>query len=250
MTQPTRRRAPAAERTVRILDRLAAADGPQGVSDLARALEIPKSSIHGLCETLTEAGVLIAGREGYQLGPRCLNWGAAYLARSSLTREFERVLQADRRLEDYTVTLSTLQDADVVYLACRNAQKPLGITFQTGMRLPAVYSATGKAMLAALPAPELAEILDLPWRAPFTPHGVESPQAFLRQAERWRGLGYAIDDGEIREGMVCIGAAVPSPDGRLRAGVAISMTSAEARSDCLEALGAVVREIAAKLGGG
>lgn len=247
MAESTKRRAPAAERAILILDRIATGPGPLGVSELARDLDVPKSSVHGICETLAAAGVLQAGARGYSLSAHCLRWSSAYLSRSSMVTEFQHILSQDRRLSDYTVTLSTLEREEVVYLACRNADKPLGLTFQIGMRLPAVYSATGKAMLSHLPRAECRALLETRWHPPFTTHGVRNLEAFETEAETWRARGYALDEGEIREGMTCIGAPILDARGRPVAGIAISMTSAEARPEILPGLGAIMRDIAGAL---
>lgn len=244
MTEPAKRRAPAAERTILILDRLAACTGPIGVSELARDIGAPKSSVYGICETLVDAGVLHSEPTGYSLSAHCLRWSGAYLNRSSLVSEFQRILSRDGRLANYTVTLSTLEKDEVVYLACRNSDKPLGFTFQIGMRLPAIYSATGKAMLSYIPEEERHAILSGPWHAPFTGNSVPDLATFDEKVETWRKQGFAIDNGEIREGMVCLGAPILGPQGIPIAGIAISMTSAEARPETQEELGKITRNIA------
>jgi DNA-binding IclR family transcriptional regulator len=161
-----------------------------------------------------------------------------------LVSEFRRILAVDGRLASYTVTLSELDKNQVVYLDCRNSDKPLGFTFQVGMRLPAVYSATGKAMLAYISDEERDEILSAPWGEPFTGKSVANREKFDADMEVWRAQGYAIDNGEIREGMVCLGAPILNPQGQPVAGIAISMTGAEARLEVQKKLGTIVRDIA------
>lgn len=247
MAEPSKRRAPAAERTILILDKLAASSTPLGVSELARCLGLPKSSVYGICETLVETGVLHSEPLGYCLSAHCLRWSGAYLKRSSLVSEFQRILSHDGRLANHTVTLSTLENDQVVYLACRNSDKPLGFTFQIGMRLPAVYSATGKAMLSHIPQDQRHAILSGPWHEPFTSNSVPDLHAFDEDAKVWQDQGYAIDNGEIREGMVCLGAPIFGPEGTPVAGIAISMTSTEARQDKQAALGTIICEVANSL---
>ncbi len=247
MSEAAKRRAPAAARAVSLLDRLATSPVPMGVSELARDLEVPKSSIYGLCETLVEVGVLFATPTGYSLTQHCLRWSAAYLKRSSLASEFSRIIDGDPRLASYTVTLSSLDDDQVVYLACQNSEKPLGFTFQIGMRLPAIYSATGKAMLSFLPAPQRAAFLDRPWPAPLTVKSVRDAASFEAASKKCREKGYALDDGEIREGMVCVGAPIFGQDGLPVGGLAISMTSVEATPETRENLGKIILEIGTSL---
>jgi len=247
MAEPSKRRAPAAERTILVLDKLAESNAAMGVSELARCLGFPKSSVYGICETLAETGVLHSDPQGYSLSAYCLRWSGAYLKRSSLASEFLRILSNDGRLANHTVTLSTLEKDQVVYLACRNSDQPLGFTFQIGMRLPAVYSATGKAMLAHLPVEQRHAILSGPWHEPFTKNSVRSMQAFDADALIWEQQGYAVDNGEIREGMVCLGAPIFGAEGTPIAGIAISMTSTEARQDKQADLGRIICDIAKSL---
>ncbi len=242
-----KRRVPAIERAVAVMNMLADSPRPLGVSDIARDLGLPKSSVHGICETLADLDLLRLGPTGYGPGPRPLRWGSAYLARTSLVQEFQTQVARDSLLSDYTVTLSTLDGPNVVYLACHNADKPLGFTFQSGQNLPAVFTATGKAMLAALPPEDRRARLSGPWHAPFTRNSVADAAAFEAQLPRWRALGYAMDNGEIREGMICLGAAVLNADRRPVAGIAISLTAAEARPEVCETLGRVIVAVAARL---
>ncbi|HEY0275568.1 MAG TPA: IclR family transcriptional regulator [Paenirhodobacter sp.] len=242
-----RRRVPAIERAVAILNLLADESRPIGVSEIARALGLPKSSVHGICETLADLDLLRLASTGYAPGPRPLRWSSAYLRRTSLVQEFQDLIARDPALAGYTVTLSTLDGQSVVYLACHNSDRPLGFTFQPGQTLPAVFTATGKAMLALLSPEERHQRLAGPWSAPFTTNGVRDSAAFEVQAAEWRTRGYAVDNGEIREGMVCLGAAVRDADGRPVAGIAISLTSAEARPELLSDLGRTMADFAARL---
>lgn len=246
----TKRRVPAVIRAVAILDLLAQAPEPKGVSQIARELELPKSSVHGICETLRDLALLRSDGTRYDLGPRPLKWSSAFLQRSDLVTEFHRVLSNDSRISDYTVTLSSLQGSEVVYLACRNSTKPLGFMFQAGMHLPAVYTATGKAMLAQLDPKERKAALTGRWPAPLTARSVRDRNAFEKEAQRWRQQNYAVDDGQIREGMFCLGASIIDHAGRPVAGIAISMTAAEARPEIIKRFGKIVQQVAAAIAPG
>lgn len=246
-TPPSRRLVPAIERASAVMDLLSGSSHPLSLSAIARALGLAKSSAHGICETLTALGLLRSEATGYAIGPHALRWSAAYLGRTSLVQEFEALLASDEALRSATTTLSVLSGRDVVYLACHNSDRPLGFTFRAGERLPAPFTATGKAMLSALSAPERHACLAGDWPAPLTPNSVPDAAGFEAQAGRWTALGYAVDDGEVREGMVCLGAAVRDAQGRPVAGLATSFTSAEAAGDKREALGRAVAALADRL---
>ena len=144
INKPAIRMVPAVERTGAILDYMASSDEAVSLAQLTRELGFPKSSVHGLLQTLL-AMRLIRSVEGerFTLGPHVLHWANAMLSGTDLVNEFGQLLADDRSLDHFTVTLAEMDQDCMVYLACRNANTPLGVTFRIGMRLPAVYTATG-----------------------------------------------------------------------------------------------------------
>lgn len=237
---------PALGRATAVLDLLAESGQPIGLSDMSRQLGIAKSTLHGLCETLSELDLLQVSPAGFEVGPHALRWSAAYLARNDLVRAFDRLAQ-DPRLAEQTLTLSVLERGDVIYLGCRNSNRPLGFTFRIGMRLPAVFSATGKAMLSCMPDSERRAHLAGAWPLPYTPASTPDAASFEAQLSEWRARGYAVDAGEIREGMICVGVPVRDASGRVAAGLAISMTDAEAKAAGTDHFAAGIRELAEQL---
>lgn len=238
---------PAVGRAAAVLDLLAAEGASLSLAELAQRLGIAKSTLHGLCRTMVHLGLLQVEPAGFAIGPHVLRWSAAHLERNDLARAFERIVAAEPRLADYTITLSRLEGNQVTYLACRNAQRPLGFTFRIGMRLPAVFSATGKAILASLPTSERLAVLAGPWPDSFTAASTADVTAFEAQMRLFQTQGYAVDPGEIRAGMTCIGVPIPGPDGRASAGLAISMTDAEAEVRGTAHFAGMMRELAARL---
>ncbi|MGO4853603.1 IclR family transcriptional regulator [Phaeovulum sp. W22_SRMD_FR3] len=238
---------PAVARAVMILNHLA--NGPKSatLAEIARALGLPKSSAHGLCQTLCALKVLREERGQFAIGSAVLPWAGAVIGREDLSGTFRMLLEEVPALAPFTVTLSVLDSGgSVLYLACRNADVPLGITFRIGMRLPWVFTATGKAIAARMPAAELAPMLRAAWPAALTPNSVANAAALQGQLPGIRDRGYSIDREEVREGMVCLGAAILGPDGRPVAGAALSMTATEARPETIAHAGAAIGAFAHK----
>lgn len=229
---------PALGRAAAILDLVASEGQPISLSSIARQTGIAKSTVHGLCQSLCALQLLLVEGTGFVIGPRALTWSSSWLRDNDLSRGFARLASQDNGLADYSMTLSILEGRDVVYIGCRNSVRPLGITFRTGMRLPAVMTATGKAMLSMLqPRQREAHIPDV-WPKPLTTAGRSDPVGFEDELRHWREIGYALDQGEIREGMTCLGVALHNEEGQVVAGLAISMTEAEARGEDLARLAA------------
>lgn len=239
---------PALRRAVRILDLVGAAHTPPNAADLARALSIPKSTTHGLLAGMVELGLLTRSQEGtYRLGAHLMQWASSYLSQQDIVQEFHRHFMENPELSDHTVTLTVLDGAEVVYLSCHNSNKPLGFTFRIGMRLPAVFTATGKAQLESVPDKELEGLLGTSWPQPLTRSSILGLDELRREFVIIRQRGYSIDDGQIREGMICVGAAVRDFSGRSIGGVAISLIESEAIPSELDRVGVRLRRTAEKL---
>jgi IclR family transcriptional regulator, blcABC operon repressor len=238
--------APAVVRAARILDLLTQSTSPLSLADLARQLDAPKSSVHNLCATLTQLRLINRLESGLMtLGPHVMNWANAFLARSDVTQEFFAAWDDSAGLQEETITLSVLDGDSVVYTACRNGSRPLGITFRIGMRLPAPYTATGKAMLSTMPDDQVRDVLPRPWPRPLTSAGTPSLKAFLQQLADTRTRGYSIDAGEVREGMHCFGAPVFDSSGRQAvAGIAVSLMSHDATPAMQKKVGQEIRKMA------
>lgn len=238
---------PAIERAAAVLDRIAEGATPLSLAALARELRLPKSSVHGICQTLCALRLLRQQDGGFVLDTHVLQWSQAFIAQSDVVREFHALLAADPRLGPHTVSLSTRDGADVVYLACRNGSAPLGFSFRVGMRLPAVFTATGKAMLAQLDDEAFAAALPQPWPASLTRHSVRNRTRLAGECATARTRGYAIDDGQVRDGMVCLGAAIVDRAGNPLAGLALSLTASEATPAILARTGAIIADLGREL---
>ncbi|SHO63399.1 transcriptional regulator, IclR family [Pseudoxanthobacter soli DSM 19599] len=242
--------APALRRAVRILDLVTAAPAPPTAAEIARALGLPRSTAHGLIGAMVDLGLLARTTEAtLRLGPHLMNWASGFLAQFDLVGEFRRLFEGRPGFEAYTITLSVREGSEVIYLACCNSAAPLGFTFRIGMRLPAAFAATGKAMLSTLAPGELSDLFAGSWPAPLTPRSVGSLKALESELAAARARGYSVDDGQIREGMVCLGAPVADFSGKAIAGVAVSLLEREATPGRLAEVGAQVRAIADDLSG-
>ncbi|WP_287496632.1 IclR family transcriptional regulator [Pandoraea sp. CB10b_02] len=247
--RPLKTTAPAVVRAVQVLDVIAASAEPVTLADLARETGVPKSTLHGLCDTLVKLRLVKRHPNGgMTMGSYVMGWANAFLSQTNITEEFRAVWEASRAFAEETVTLSVLDGAHVIYLACHNGDRPLGVTFRIGMRLPAPYTATGKAMLSTLPPDEAADLLVRAWPEPLTRASVGSFSALAEEMAQVRREGYSIDNGQMREGMTCFGAPVFDASGeRAVAGLAVSFLTNEVDAATGQRIGRQIRELADRL---
>jgi DNA-binding IclR family transcriptional regulator len=241
---------PAVTRAGAILDMLAENGGlPVGPSELARGLGLPKSSIANICGALADAGLVRRVGTGFALGRRLAELGGAYLATVDQVQEF---YEASRQLEagsEETVQLAVLDGLEMTYLARHDGRQPVRLTSGIGRRLPASCTATGKAALASLADAELARRLEgltsLPTLSARSHRTVDALMADLREVRR---RGYAIDDEETMEGVVCYGVMIRSRQpGEGPYAASITLLKVRATEERVPALLADLRRLAQQL---
>jgi DNA-binding IclR family transcriptional regulator len=245
---------PAVVKAVRLLDALAAAKEPRSLATLTTELRLPKSTVHALCATLAQAGLVRRFENGsYHLGMHVMDLSHALLARTDPALEFAKVWDSLALLPEETIILSVLDGADVVYVACRNGSRPLGLNFRIGMRLPANCTASGKALLSTVPQQHILHLARAGRFDALTRRSVTDPQRLLRQLAQVRKRGYSVDDEETRDGMICFGAPVfGSGANPAVAGVGVSLvkaaTSARQRTVAIQAVQKLAAALSKRLG--
>jgi IclR family transcriptional regulator, blcABC operon repressor len=202
--------APAVTRAAAILALLAENGGvAAGLSELARRLGLPRSSVANVCGALVDASLVRRVGTGYALGRMVAELGGAYLAAVDEVQEFYEVCTVLPTGSEETVQLAILDGLEMTYLARHDGVQPVRLTSQIGRRLPASCTATGKAALASLDDRELGRRLEGVTSLPMlTPRSHSTVESLLADLATVRDRGYAMDDEEKVEGVVCFGVSV------------------------------------------
>jgi DNA-binding IclR family transcriptional regulator len=244
---------PAVSRAVMLLERLARERQPMSSSLLAAELALPRSSVHGLCNTLLHHGLLRRqGDGGFLIGSAVMNLAQAFVADTNVTHEFGAMWRDIGQSPDESIVLSVLDGADCVYVAVRNSLRPLGLAFNVGMRLPAHLAGSGKAMLAWLPRATLQALLPEGPLARMTDHGARTTDQLHAELARIRERGYSLDDESVRQGVLSFGAPVFDAAGAVVAGIGMCINKAQLARDGSdthhEAVMRVAQALSARLG--
>ena len=246
---------PAADQTLAILAHLAAQRGPVPAATIAQSLDIPRSTVYHLLAVMQERGFVVHLPEErrYGLGIAAFELSSGFSRQQPLARLGRPLVAAlvDRLGE--SGHLAVLHGRDVLYLVEERAPRRPSLVTDVGVRLPAHLTATGRAMLAELPAAQLRALY--PDRAAFAtrhPQGEEEGAAdwsygrLKRVLLEVRARGWADEDGEVTTGLSSAGAAVVDHLGWPAAAIAVTFpddASAELRERVVEG----VRESAATL---
>ncbi len=212
-------------RAAQLLEVLATADRPLGLSEIARRLGSPKSSALAICAALTHTDLIVRLEDGaYRLGPALLYLGHAYLNQTDIGAEFDRTCRELNPIPTETLVLAALDRTHVVYIAKRTGTVPVGISYEIGMRLPANCTASGKALLSGLPDDEVRDLYAGHDKLPrLTDRSIATLPKLLKELEKIRSTGSSIDDEETVKGMMCFATAVPGRLRRQASAVAVSL---------------------------
>ncbi|WP_168626959.1 IclR family transcriptional regulator [Cryobacterium sp. BB307] len=203
---------PAARSALRIIRHLAERSGPVRAATIARELELPRSSVYHLLAVLQDEGFVVHSpkHQGYSLGPLIGEIGTTVLASDALARIGRPLLErlvAETKLP-VVGHLGLLQHTDVVYAVKVAAARAPAVVTSVGVRLPAHLTATGRAMLAALPPAQFAANYspgDLQLRTEQGPATVAALEELLAQT---RDRGWATEDGDINPAYASVASAV------------------------------------------
>ncbi|RIK15386.1 MAG: IclR family transcriptional regulator [Acidobacteria bacterium] len=231
-----------------ILEALSARQ-PIGVSELARAVALPKSSVQRTLRTLDEAGWAEssgASGGGWRLTRKVFRIGMSGSTAATLPDAARRHLTQLRDTYRETVHL-TIPDGDHIIVIDRvDGTNSLRTFLEIGTQAPIVSSAGGRAILAQLP-PEVTEEL---LRDPVTVHTattITDRKSVREQVEQARRRGYATNEGEWREGIAAVAAPIVVPGGDVLGAVSLSMPVGRYRTLDLPTVSDDVRAACARI---
>lgn len=216
---------PAATRTLRVLRFLAAQPDPVSLDRIARETGVPRSSAYHLLGAMVEEGFVVHLPEEhrYGLGLAAFEVGSGYARQEPLQRIARRPMA---RLVDevgHSAHLAVLHGRDVLYVVEERAPGRPSLVTDVGVRLPAHLTASGRAILAALPANQVRALF--PGKDAFvdrTGHGPASLTALRAVLAETRQRGYATELDEVTRGFASIAAAALDHNGHPVAGIAVT----------------------------
>ncbi|MGZ4481549.1 MAG: IclR family transcriptional regulator [Gaiellales bacterium] len=252
--EPVGRSAPALSSGLAVLRLLAAATGPVPATVIARELGLPRSTTYRLLQVLAGSGFVTHFPEdrAYGLGVAAFEVGTAFLRQDRLERLGRPVLARLAASTRATAHLGILLGREVLYLLKEQPVRPVPLITDVGVRLPAHLTASGRALLAALPPVEFRAIYPTAAvLAERTDTGPRTVAALRRLVDDERAAGISVEDGHVTAGIASVAVAATDRAGRPVAAISLSLPSDElpAREEALTtALQRANRTLSRRLG--
>lgn len=193
------------DRALSILDVLAATPQGIGLVDLSRHVGIAKSTAHRLLSTLEYRGfVERCPQDGRYIPGLKVSGVIDVRAAPRLRSALEDLAQQSGE----SVNLGVLHGSEIVYVERVESRHALRWGLTVGSRVPAHCSGMGKAILAELPPTVRQDVLRAAPLRRLSHKTMTDPAALAAELRRVQADGYAIDDEEYMDGVLCIAAAV------------------------------------------
>lgn len=211
-------------KAVAILEAMATARRPLGVSELGVLLGLPKPTAHRIVRMLESEGLLQRepGSRRYVPGARMVQLGLGIVAASMLRAPRHAILEALSQQIGETCNFGVMTGSHVVYLDRVESAWPFGLRFEPGSRVPLHCTSMGKLFLSQLPAQRRSLLLRSIPLYRYTETTITDPACLETELENIRATQVSIDNQEFLAGVVCVAVPVCDPDGQPVAAVAVS----------------------------
>jgi IclR family KDG regulon transcriptional repressor len=205
---------------LKLLNRMAQADAPVGVTAMAKEMGLEKSNVHRTLTTLLALGYVQKDTTTSRYEPTLKLWelGMKVVTRHPVVRAARPFMQMLHQQTQETVHLTILDGIDNIYLDQIKAPVPVRIMPTPGHRVPAFFPASGRVQLAH--RPDVEDLL-ADFRANY-PRGKEVKPAALKEFALIRQQGYTWTESGWSNGINSLAAAILGRDGLAVAAIAIA----------------------------
>lgn len=215
---------PSVDRALNILEHLILVKSAT-IKELSEELKIPLVSTSRLVKTLVNRGYL-KEKKGYSssfsLGMKLLRFSQVVYEQIDLRRIAEKHMQELSEATGQTSQLAILQQSFVVYINQVLPRKPVSIIAPLHTELPINVSACGKVLCAWLAGEDRSTCLKRAELVQATKKSIVDKDAFLKEMDKVKLLGYALDDEEFAKGIGCIAAPIIDYSNKIVAAVGIT----------------------------
>lgn len=242
---------PAADNTLRILRLLASRKTPTPAAMIATLLELPRSSVYQLLNVMLEHGFISHYPEdkSYGLGVSAFELSSAYTRQEPLARLGAPLIAQLVDKVGESAHLAVLHGSDVLYIVEERAKGRPSLVTDVGVRLPSHLTASGRAILAALPKSQVRALY--PSAATFSERVAESSissySQLRRELEQSTQRGYAVERGDVTPDFHSLAVEIRDSNEWPVAAVAVTFLADRVPEEQREALLVQIRATAAAI---
>ncbi len=221
------------ERALDIFELLASSKVGLTLSDLSKSLDVPKSSVHYLLNTLQRRGYVHRNEATKRLllGLKILTLSNAALSGIELRRHAAPHLRRLMERSGLTVHMAVLEGDEAVLVDKLEPSGAARVATWIGKRMDLHCSAVGKAIMAYLPEEQFDRLARDHGFIRYNENTLVTRRRIVEELDRVRKRGYAIEDEEGEIGYRCVGCPIFDREGRITAAVSVAGTTSQITSE-------------------
>jgi DNA-binding IclR family transcriptional regulator len=198
------------KRALEILSLFSSEQPRLGLTEISRAMGLPKPTVHGLVHTMMDLEFLSQDPETrkYALGRKLYELGSVFTSNIRINQVGSMSAQQLAAKTGMTASLSIWDNGSVVMTFRGVSNYPNVQPQQFVSRFPAYCSSQGKAILSALSEEQLNRYLNTTPLVAFSPNTITDPKRLREELNQSREKGFAVDREEFIIGVSCMGAPV------------------------------------------
>lgn len=210
-------------RAIAILDCFSPEEPQLGVREIARRLDLARSTVGRLLATLCAEGVLTQdpNTRRYMMGPKVLLWSSSYTDAFNLRERARPMLEELHRLTRETVNLYVLDGTERVCADRIESPERVRVVVRIGERMPLHAGSAGKAILAFAPPDLVKRVLSKPLQR-MTRNTITNRRTLVKELGIIRARGYAISRGERFEDALGLAAPIFDANGNVVAALNVA----------------------------
>lgn len=220
------------KKCIDILELIAKSKEGISLKGIMSALELPKTSAYDILKELVDNNMIIETRGDvttYKIGLKTFQIGNEYLNDTDLISIAKPIVKEMADILMKTAFIAVMNEGFVTYIYKYEPPTSIITTSNIGTKNPIHCTSLGKAMLSGMSKDEITKELAYSTYEKRTEHTLTNYEALMADIEKTKLRGYSIDDREIEEHTLCIGAPIINHEGKVVAGLSISGFYSEKR---------------------
>jgi DNA-binding IclR family transcriptional regulator len=212
------------ERIIKILDSFSLDEPELTLKELTNKTGLPKPTVYRIAEALNKVNILSKDDNvsKYRIGVKLFELGSLYLETLELRKlAFPEIEKLSKYTEE-SIHMGVLDGNEVTSIEGLGSTHNLQAKLWIGKRSPIYCTSIGKAILAFLPEKEQEEILTTIEFKRYTKNTITDKKNLKKELESIRRQGFALDNEEHDEGIMCVGAPIFNNKGEVVASISIS----------------------------
>ncbi|ADL52002.1 IclR family transcriptional regulator [Clostridium cellulovorans] len=214
------------DRALCILEILSDYEDGLGIAEISEKANLHKSTVYRFLNTLIYKGYVTqdTSTSKYLLTLKLFELGNKRIEKMNLVTVAQPYLRELMKKTDEVIHLAVREDNELIYVAKVEPKKSIIMYTRIGMRKPMYCTAMGKAIMAELTEEEVKNIWDTSDRKVYTDNTIVNLSELKNNLREVRSKGYAIDDQEVENGIICMGAVIKDYRSKICGAISVSGT--------------------------